>query len=79
MAEQGLEDESRSRIVRETALSLGKWLEGAKLLEKKIWQLRLEDLEKIVDVSISTFIVAESREQERRRGETIHDARNILA
>ena len=65
MAEK-IEAESRALIVREAAEVLGEWLQGAKLLEKRIWQLRMPELESIVDVAVSAFIVAQSREESRR-------------
>lgn len=69
MAEK-IEDISRARIVRASAEALGRYLQDKRLLEKKIWQLQMTELEGMVDAAISAFIVEEARERQSRGAET---------
>ena len=73
------DDESRKRIVRAAALVVGQWLQESCLLEKKVWQLQLPELEGLTNAAVSAFIVAESREKERRDAEPVPTLRDTLA
>lgn len=56
------EADRRARIVQAAATAVGQWLQDKRLLEKQIWQLRMTELESIVDVAMSAFIIEQSRQ-----------------
>ena len=75
MAEQVTsETESRARIVRAAALRVGAKLEAMRLLDKKIWQLQMSELESVVEASISAFLVEEASERQRRESEVLPES-----
>jgi len=66
-----VENVSRAKIVLATAEALGEYLQGARLLDKKIWQLRMPELEGIANATVSAFIVAEAKERAMRDAEPV--------
>ena len=73
MASQ-VEDLSRKRIMRLTAEGLGAYLQVMRLTEKKIWQLRMSELESISEAVVSAWIIAESKERIVRDQDPVPEA-----
>lgn len=61
MAEPLSEAELQATVTQEAAYAIGNWLEGARMLEKRVRHLSLEELECLAAVAISQAILTRAR------------------
>ena len=61
------DDEFLAWATRQAALSMGEWLVGAELLEKKVRHLSITDMERMAQHAIDRWIILRSEREAHER------------
>ena len=72
------DDQWQAHVTREAALALGKWLQEANLLDRKIGSIRIEELQGMAAAAVSRWVVLQSQRLEQSKSGEKDAIRELL-